>query len=220
MTLEKSESRLDAPSDIQDAFTIGSAPAEPKTATAPQPSEKGLVDPRDDISLAYKQHHTEEIEYLYLDFDTELPTPAGLFDTKGSTPPPPCPDLKKYTSPFLWSSSRKSMTTWLACGVTLLAAYSAGEYTPASSQLLSEWDVSQVAYNVGVTTFTAGFGIAPMVLAPFSEINGRRPVFIASGILFTACVFACGGANNLAGTLVARFFKGIGGCMQYPLDTL
>lgn len=217
MTQERSESRLDAPSDIQDAFAISSAPAEPKTATAPQPSEKGLVDPRDDISLADKQHHTEEIEYLYLDFDTELPTPAGLSDTKGSTPPP-CPNLKKYTSPFLWSSSRKSMTTWLACGVTLLAAYSAGEYTPASSQLLSEWHVSQVAYNVGVTTFTAGFGIAPMVLAPFSEINGRRPVFIASGVLFTACIFACGGANNLAGTLVARFFKGIGGCEQYPFD--
>jgi hypothetical protein len=217
MTQEYLEPRLDASSsDIQDTFTISSAPAEPKAETAPQPSEKGLVDaPQDDIKLAEKQqHHTQEIEYLYLDFDTELPTPYGLSDSKeSSTPPPPCPNLNKYTSPFLWSSSRKSMTTWLACGVTLLAAYSAGEYTPASSQLLSEWHVSQVAYNVGVTTFTAGFGIAPMVLAPFSEINGRRPVFIASGILFTGCIFACGGADNLAGTLVARFFKGIGGCM-------
>ncbi|KUL82689.1 hypothetical protein ZTR_09415 [Talaromyces verruculosus] len=214
MTQERSGIRSESPSsDMQDAFAISSAPAEPKAATAPQPSEKGLVDtPQDDMKFADKhQYHTQEIEYLYLDFDTELPTPAGLSDTKDRSTPPPCPSLKKYTSPFLWSSSRKSMTTWLACGVTLLAAYSAGEYTPASSQLLSEWHVSQVAYNVGVTTFTAGFGIAPMVLAPFSEINGRRPVFIASGILFTACIFACGGANNLAGTLVARFFKGIGG---------
>lgn len=216
MTHERSGTRSELPSsDLQDAFAISSAPAEPKAATAPQPSEKGLVDTlQDDMKFADKhQYHTQEIEYLYLDFDTELPTPAGLSDTKDGSTPPPCPSLKKYTSPFLWSSSRKSMTTWLACGVTLLAAYSAGEYTPASSQLLSEWHVSQVAYNVGVTTFTAGFGIAPMVLAPFSEINGRRPVFIASGILFTACIFACGGANNLAGTLVARFFKGIGGCM-------
>ncbi|PCG88223.1 Major facilitator superfamily domain, general substrate transporter [Penicillium occitanis (nom. inval.)] len=214
MTQERSGTRSESPSsDMQDAFAISSAPAEPKAATAPQPSEKGLVDtPQDDMKFADKhQYHTQEIEYLYLDFDTEVPTPAGLSDTKDGSTPPPCPNLKKYTSPFLWSSSRKSMTTWLACGVTLLAAYSAGEYTPASSQLLSEWHVSQVAYNVGVTTFTAGFGIAPMVLAPFSEINGRRPVFIASGILFTACIFACGGANNLAGTLVARFFKGIGG---------
>lgn len=175
----------------QDASTISSAPGEPKTETAPQPNEKGLVDaPQDGIFPAKQQHHTQEIEYLYLDFDTELPAPYGLSESKEfSTPPPPCPNLNKYTSPFLWSSGRKSMITWLACGVTLLAAYSAGEYTPASAQLLSEWQVSQVAYNVGVTTFTAGFGIAPMVLAPFSEINGRRPVFIASGILFTGELF-------------------------------
>lgn len=202
MTQEQSKSNLDAPSsDAQAALAIGSVP---------RPNENGLIDaPQDSI------YHTQEIEYLYLDFDTELPTPYGRSDIKeGSRSPPPCPNLKKYTSPFLWSSTRKSLTTWLACGVTLLASYSAGEYTPAASQLLSEWHVSQVAYNVGLTTFTVGFGIAPMVLAPFSEINGRRPVFIASGILFTACVFACGGANNLAGTLVARFFKGVGGCMS------
>lgn len=212
MTQADLESRLDAPlSNIQDAFTIRSARADPKAERAPQPSEKDLNDARHGID------NTQEIEHLYLDFDTELPTPAGLSVLKeSSTPPPPCPNLSKYTSPFLWSNSRKSMTTWLACGVTLLAAYSAGEYTPASSQLLSEWHVSQVAYNLGLTTFTTGFGIAPMILAPFSEINGRRPVFIASGILFTACIFACGGANNLAGTLVARFFKGIGGCMSIP----
>lgn len=132
-------------------------------------------------------HDTLQIEYLYLEFDTELPSPAGLtqVDPKNENGPPACPDLKKYTSPFLWSNSRKTMLTWLACGVTLLAAYSAGEYTPAATQLLSVWNVSQVAYNAGLTTFTVGFGIAPMILAPFSEINGRRPVFLASGILFT-----------------------------------
>ncbi|OKL56652.1 hypothetical protein UA08_08238 [Talaromyces atroroseus] len=150
-----------------------------------------------------------DIEYLYLDFDTELP---GVWDTTpGGAAPPECPNLTKYTSPFLWSKTRKLLITWLACGVTLLAAFAAGEYTPPSAQLLSVWHVSQVAFNVGVTSFTTGFAIAPMVLAPFSEINGRRPVFIASGILFTGCTFACGGANSLGGMIVARFFQGVGG---------
>lgn len=125
-----------------------------------------------------------DIEYLYLDFDTELPGPC-LDATATAPPPPACPNLKKYTSPFRWSGTRKLLITWLACGVTLLAAFAAGEYTPPAAQLLSVWHVSQVAFNVGVTSFTSGFAIAPMVLAPFSEINGRRPVFIASGILFT-----------------------------------
>lgn len=126
---------------------------------------------------------TQDIEYLYLDFSTELPVPNGLADT--SSPAPPCPNLKKYTSPFLWSSARKSVVTWLACAVTTLAAYSAGQLTPTASQLLPLWNVSSVAFDTGITVFCVGFAIAPMVLAPFSEINGRRPVFIASGVLFT-----------------------------------
>jgi MFS family permease len=127
------------------------------------------------------------------------------------------------------------LITWLACAVTVLAAYSAGEYAPAAEQLLPVWNVSTVAFDTGITVFTTGFAIAPMVLAPFSEINGRRPVFIASGILFTGkreagfseqwhresadraflvvCLIGCGGTNSFAGMLVARFFQGVGGCM-------
>ncbi|QKX53684.1 uncharacterized protein TRUGW13939_00764 [Talaromyces rugulosus] len=156
---------------------------------------------------------TQDIEYLYLDFSTELPVPNGLSSSSSAElpAPPPCPNLKKYTSPFLWSNTRKSLVTWLACGVTTLAAYSAGQLTPTASQLMPLWNVSSVAINTGITIFCVGFAVAPMVLAPFSEINGRRPVFIASGVLFTACIFGCGGSNSLAGLLVARFFQGVGG---------
>ncbi|KAI9797106.1 MAG: hypothetical protein M1835_002094 [Candelina submexicana] len=47
----------------------------------------------------------------------------------------------------------------------------------------AEVGVSDVAVLVGNTTFCTGFAIAPMVLAPFSETIGRKPVFIVTGIL-------------------------------------
>lgn len=50
-----------------------------------------------------------------------------------------------------------------------------------------------------------------MVLAPFSEINGRRPVFIASGILFVICQLCTGFTRSYAGMLVVRFLVGVGG---------
>ncbi|RDW70534.1 uncharacterized protein DSM5745_08045 [Aspergillus mulundensis] len=100
--------------------------------------------------------------------------------------------------------------TWISCGVTALAGYSAGEITPASTELTADWDISPVVYNLGITLFCVGFALAPMVLAPFSEINGRRPIFVASGILFVACILACGGTRLFAGFLVARFFQGVG----------
>ena len=152
------------------------------------------------------------IVYHFLTFDTSLPPPCHI----GSAPPdnaglPDPPDLRKYASPFTWSESRKRMTTWLSCAVTVLTAYSAGSYSPASEQLSDYWGVSQLAIYVGITAFTTGFAIAPMVLAPFSEINGRYPVFVTTGALFVACQLFCAISRSFPGMLIARFFLGVGG---------
>ncbi|KAL4899755.1 hypothetical protein BDW74DRAFT_188919 [Aspergillus multicolor] len=152
------------------------------------------------------------LEHLYLTFDTPLPSPVGLSSPHPGQPaPPPCPDLSKYASPFLWSEPRKSVITWISCGVTAMSAYAAGEYTPPADELTAKWNVSRVVYNLGITLFCLGFGVAPMVLAPFSEINGRRPIFVSSGVVFTVCLIGCGATESFAGLLVARFFLGIGG---------
>ncbi|PTU23246.1 hypothetical protein P175DRAFT_0499789 [Aspergillus ochraceoroseus IBT 24754] len=155
---------------------------------------------------------TDEIEFLYLELDTPLPTPwITAPPGPGQSAPPDAPRLEKFASPFAWPKWRKSMMTWISCAVTALAGYSAGEITSSTSILTKEWDISPVVYNLGVTIFCIGFALAPMVLAPFSEINGRRPIFVISGIVFTACIIACGGTRSFAGLLVARFFQGVGG---------
>lgn len=53
--------------------------------------------------------------------------------------------------------------------------------------------------------------MAPMVLAPFSEIQGRRPVFIVSGIVFVICQLGTAVTRSYAGMLVVRFLAGVGG---------
>ncbi|KAJ5136380.1 Major facilitator superfamily domain general substrate transporter [Penicillium atrosanguineum] len=153
-----------------------------------------------------------EIEYRYLELETPLPTPAiTLPPGPSQSAPPDAPSLEEYTSPFLWPKWRKSMMTYIACAVTALAGYSAGEVSPAADELCKEWGVSSVVYNLSITLFCIGFALAPMVLAPFSEINGRRPIFIASGVLFVATLIACGGTHTFGGLLAARFFQGVGG---------
>lgn len=152
------------------------------------------------------------IVYHYLTFDTELPAPSTLsLPNSKASPAPEPPDLRNYVSPFTWSESRKNFTTLLSCAVTVVTAYTAGSYSPAAAQLSAEWGVSRVAIYVGITTFTTGFAIAPMVLAPFSEINGRKPVFVATGILFVACQLCCAVTRSYPGMLLARFFAGVGG---------
>ncbi|KAH5151286.1 hypothetical protein HBH70_004330 [Parastagonospora nodorum] len=153
-----------------------------------------------------------DIVWHYLTFETDLPHPTSIHPTLADqSPPPEPPNLVKYADPFQWSGKRKDLTIWVACVITALTAFSAGSYSPGVAQMTAEWGVSSVAALVGITTFTTGFAVAPMVLAPFSEINGRRPVFIASGILFVICQLCSGLTQSYAGMLVVRFFVGIGG---------
>jgi len=160
------------------------------------------------------QQDLREAEFVwhYLTFDTELPHPSTIHPTQPSQEPPPePPNLVKYTNPFDWSETRKNFTMWISCVITTLTAFSAGAYSPGVYQMTQEWGVSSVAALVGITTFTTGFAFAPMVLAPFSEINGRRPVFLASGVLFAVCQLCSGLTQSYGGMLTARFFLGIGG---------
>lgn len=166
----------------------------------------------ENLSISVAQQHEVPIVYHYLAFETELPFPSTLtVPGKDDTLAPEPPDLRNYVSPFTWSESRKTFTTWLSCAVTVVTAYTAGSYSSASLQMSQYWGVSQVAILVGITTFTTGFAIAPMVLAPFSELNGRKPVFVASGILFVVCQLCCAVTRSYPGMLVARFFVGVGG---------
>ncbi|KAG0645664.1 Major facilitator superfamily multidrug transporter mdrA [Hyphodiscus hymeniophilus] len=151
------------------------------------------------------------ISYHYLTFDTTLPHPSRQFPSDSSEQAaPPQPDLKKFTSPFLWSKSRKNFTVWLSSIATMITAYTAGSYSPATTQMSAEWHVGKVTILLGITTFCVGFAIAPMVLAPFSEINGRYPVFAVSGVLFFVCQICCAVTRSFPGMLVARFFVGCG----------
>ena len=152
------------------------------------------------------------ITYQYLTFDTELPAPTYLHSkVDNASPAPEPPDLANYVSPFTWSEARKNLTTWLSCVATVVTAYTAGSYSAGSIEMSKEFGVSQIAIYVGITTFTTGFAIAPMVLAPFSEINGRKPVFVVTGILFVVCQLCCAVTRSFPGLLVARFFAGVGG---------
>ena len=150
------------------------------------------------------------ISYLYFTFNTELPTPAtGLVDR--STALPECPDLKPYISPFEWGPARKTTLLTLTCIATFLTSYCAGAYSPPARLMAADFHASRTVVLVGITMFCLGFGMAPMAVAPLSEVSGRYPVFVVSGILYVIFQIACAVMPNVGGELVARFFVGVGG---------
>jgi hypothetical protein len=164
-----------------------------------------------------KLERIAEIEYLYLTFKTPLPIPnSTASESLGPSPteqePPPPPDLSSFTNPVDWPNSRKNLVLFLSCFATALTAYTSGSYSPPQSLIREDLGASSnVAVLVGITTFCVGFALAPMVLAPFSEMNGRYPVFVVAGIVYVVFQAVCGVVRSLAGMLIARLLVGIGG---------
>lgn len=146
-----------------------------------------------------------DVSWVYLTFDTPLPQPPS-----SPSPLPKAPDLRAYTNPQTWSVALKSVLLALSCIATFLTAYSAGSYSPPAPLLAADLDSTRTVVLIGITTFCMGFALAPMVLAPVSEIWGRYPIFAVAGLIWVVCEVACALVGNLAGLLVARFFVGAG----------
>lgn len=60
--------------------------------------------------------------------------------------------------------------------------------------------------TMGITTYLLGLAVGSMLLAPASEIYGRRPVYICSLLVFTILVIPCALATSLPEIIVIRFF--------------
>ncbi|RMD39483.1 hypothetical protein DV735_g5645, partial [Chaetothyriales sp. CBS 134920] len=145
-----------------------------------------------------------ETAVLEVSFDDPSPTPVPA--SSAYPPPPAC-----ITSPFNWTSRRKFFTTCLSCAATLVSGYSSGSNNAAGPGMSAAWNVSETILLLGTTTFCLGFAMAPMFLSPFSEINGRKPVFLFSGIVLALSQLGSAVADSLPGLLVSRFFTGVGG---------
>ena len=53
------------------------------------------------------------------------------------------------------------------------------------------------------------FAVAPMFLAPFSELQGRRPVFLVAGVAYVVSQIGSAVTQSFAGMLVTRAIAGV-----------
>ncbi|KAF3065767.1 putative drug/proton antiporter YHK8 [Daldinia childiae] len=194
------------PSGVSAAYS--SAPAFDYSITKAE--IPGSVDQEEVVSDAPLDSNTP-ISYLYLTFDTPLPCPNAGRPQSDRGDLPACPNLSPYADPTKWPLARKGVMLIISCMATCFTAYAAGAYSECADLIATEFNTTRESALVGVTTFCIGFAIAPMILAPFSEINGRYPVFAIAGVIFVVFQAVCGVVTNLAGILIARFFKGVGG---------
>lgn len=93
-----------------------------------------------------------------------------------------------------------SFSTWV------VVLYSTS-YTSSMPGMMKEFHVSsEPVATLGVTCYLVGLAVGSLILAPLSEIYGRRPVYIGSLLFYCLMVLPCALATGLPEILIVRFF--------------
>ncbi|KAK5168210.1 uncharacterized protein LTR77_006779 [Saxophila tyrrhenica] len=79
-------------------------------------------------------------------------------------------------------------------------------YTSAIPGMEDAFGISNSEGILGVTTYLIGMAVGSVILAPLSEMYGRRPIYIMALGGFVVFVIPCAVATNIQTILVTRFF--------------
>ncbi len=80
-------------------------------------------------------------------------------------------------------------------------------YTSSMPGMMEEFGVtSKPVATLGVTTYLLGLAVGSLILAPLSEMYGRRIVYAGSLGFYCLMVLPCALATSLSEVLVVRFF--------------
>ncbi|SMR41517.1 unnamed protein product [Zymoseptoria tritici ST99CH_1E4] len=104
-----------------------------------------------------------------------------------------------------WPLWKKSVVVAIFSYATTCVVLYSTSYTAAIPGMLQEFHVSESTGILGVTTYLLGMACGSVVLAPLSEMYGRRPIYLIVMALFILFVIPCAVATNMATILVNRF---------------
>ncbi|KAK4173617.1 putative multidrug efflux system [Triangularia setosa] len=156
-----------------------------------------MTDPAKLKDVSIKSHLDTEVSCKYLSWETVLSEKHEEA-------------VQKFRDPTKWPAHEKHLVAGLSILTTFMAAYSISAYVSGVSSIAAEFGSSRTVALVGMPTFQTAFAAAPMVLAPFSEFVGRKPVFLTTYGLYSLCTLVIALVDNLPGLLIARFFQGVG----------
>ncbi|KAH6653053.1 major facilitator superfamily domain-containing protein [Truncatella angustata] len=115
-------------------------------------------------------------------------------------------------NPRNWSFGYRAWVTFCISFTTWVVVLYSTSYTATISGLKLEYNVqSSTIVTLGVTTYLLGLAVGSLLVAPASELWGRRPVYIVCMIIFTVLVIPSCVATSLAEIIVVRFFGAVFG---------
>ncbi|KAL2864778.1 MFS transporter [Aspergillus lucknowensis] len=100
----------------------------------------------------------------------------------------------------------------LISACTLISPLASSMFSPAVTFMAADFgETNETLLSFTVSVFLLGYTFGPCLLAPLSEIYGRRIVLSAANWFFVVWQIGCALAQNIETEIICRFFAGIGG---------
>ncbi|KAI0173195.1 MFS general substrate transporter [Hypoxylon sp. FL1284] len=142
------------------------------------------------------------------DHDDPKSPHAGVELTQVQDPPEtsPSPGL-----PRTWSRPKKWTATLILSAFAFLQPLSETMLAPAQGPISRDLGIAQpYEWLLANSLILIGVGLSPLVLAPLSELYGRKPVLVAASVVFVVWNAGCGAAATVGQLLAFRLLSGFG----------
>ncbi|TPR03106.1 hypothetical protein CAN33_0013285 [Aspergillus niger] len=116
-------------------------------------------------------------------------------------------------NPFNWDPKYKAFISCLLCLMTLFIGLATTAYSSGISDMASDLGTSTEIAELGLFLFNFTCALAPLFLAPFCELAGRRVVYTGAYFCFAIMFIGLALGKNIGTILVCRALLGLFGCV-------
>ncbi|KAF4991387.1 hypothetical protein FDECE_14059 [Fusarium decemcellulare] len=116
-------------------------------------------------------------------------------------------------NPFNWNPWYKRSISTILNLMTLFIGLATTAYSSGIGSMVADLNASNIQGQLGLFTFNISCAVAPMVLAPFCELVGRKVVYASSFLCFSLLFIGLALAKNIETIIGLRLLLGLFGCV-------
>ncbi|KAF2022377.1 MFS general substrate transporter [Aaosphaeria arxii CBS 175.79] len=119
-----------------------------------------------------------------------------------------------HITPTNWPRAKRWAATLIVSSFAFLQPLTETMLAPVEAQISGELNIkSSREWLLCNSIILIGVGLGPLILAPLSEVYGRKPVLLGGSAIFLTWNTGCGASTNFGMMLAFRLLSGFGACV-------
>ncbi|KAF9482692.1 MFS general substrate transporter [Pholiota conissans] len=134
-------------------------------------------------------------------------------DILQSPPKQELPDIEHvhvHDDPRKWSKTRKRFTLAIVSCASLLLTLAVSIYNPAINDIIVDLDTTYEKVSWTLSSNALVTGVTPLLWGSFTEIYGRKMIYLFSIVLFIIGSGVAGDAQSITVLIIMRTIQGVG----------